>query len=108
MNQDQAISMAALLERALALAGQLESLDPAVSAPALELLDHLESWHREALTRLAMGLPAEVMDEVRRDPVVAHLFDVYLGEDDVGDPTALEDAPANPPQLLQIQSLRGR
>jgi Fe-S cluster biogenesis protein NfuA len=71
------------------LAGQLEQLDPAVSEPAMELLDHLEAWHREALTRLAMALPPEAMDAVRTDPVVAHLFDTYLGEDVEEDPTGV-------------------
>lgn len=79
----------ALLERAMQLAGELAEMDPAVSAPAMELLDHLEAWHREALTRLAMALPAEAMDAVRTDPVVAHLFDTYLGEDEEEDADAV-------------------
>ncbi|CAN5390007.1 NifU family protein [soil metagenome] len=87
--EHEELSIQALLERAMHLAGQLSDLDPAVSAPALELLDHLEAWHREALTRLAMALPPDVMDAVRTDPVVAHLLDVYLGEDDATDPSAV-------------------
>ncbi len=87
--QTDELDIADLLERAMHLAASLHDLDPAVSGPALELLDYLEAWHREALTRLAMALPAEAMDTVRRDPVVAHLLDVYLAEDDVDDADAV-------------------
>lgn len=83
-----------LLERALELASALEEAaavdeGDASASTALELLDHLEAWHREALTRLAMALPPEAMDTIRTDPVVAHLLDVYLAEDVAEDPDAV-------------------
>lgn len=83
------LDLEALFERAMQLSTAIEEMDGGAGGPALELLGHLETWHREALTRLAMLLPPESMDLVRTDPVVAHLFDVYLAEDDGVDPAEL-------------------
>jgi Fe-S cluster biogenesis protein NfuA len=83
-----------LLARIGALVEQVEQL-PATDppSPALELLDYLEAWHREGLTRLAMAMPPELLEAAREDPFVADLLDTYLSEDEDGDPTAIvEDA----------------
>lgn len=89
-----------LLQRAMHLAEDLASADDASARTALELLDHLEAWHREALIRLAMALPPEAMDAVRADPVVAHLLDVYLADDE---PDDVEERQPPPQPLVQLQ-----
>ena len=73
-----------LIERIATLADQLAEDDP-----ALELLDYLEVWHREGILRLATAIPPEALADARTDPVVAHLLDAYLGEDDEDDPEAV-------------------
>lgn len=87
--QVQELGIEELLERAMNLMATLQESQDPIATSALELVDYLEAWHREALTRLAMAMPPQAMDEVRADPVVAHLLDVYLGEDDVDDPDAV-------------------
>lgn len=67
---------------------QIEQTDPEVRDPVLELLDYVEAWHREGLTRLAMAMPPDALESARSDPLVAHLLDTYLAEEDV-DPAAL-------------------
>ncbi len=59
--------------------------DPIIRRTVFELLDWLDTLHREGLERLAAGLRgAGVFDRAIDDPVVAHLFAVYglLDEDD--------------------------
>lgn len=63
-----------------------ELIDQVTDETALELLDYLEAWHREGITRLATAIPTDALVSAREDPVVAHLLDTYLGDDE-------EDAP---------------
>lgn len=83
-----------MLQRMADLMETVDQSDSELREPALELLDYLEGWHREGLTRLATSLSQEALDAVRADPVVAHLLDTYLGEDeDVADaPELIEEA----------------
>lgn len=90
MSDHEELPVEQLLERVAGLLETIEDLPAEVRDPALELLDYLEAWHREGLTRLAMSMPPEALDAAREDPVVAHLLDTYLGEDEDGeDPAAL-------------------
>ncbi|HVM13992.1 MAG TPA: NifU family protein [Egibacteraceae bacterium] len=79
-----------MLSRIATLADQIDQAEGSeLRTPALELLDYLEAWHREGLTRLVTAVPSEVLDSAREDPVVAHLLDSYLGEDEAGDASEL-------------------
>ncbi|HVM00723.1 MAG TPA: NifU family protein [Egibacteraceae bacterium] len=74
-----------MLDRIAQLVDSVDQSDSELREPALELLDYLEAWHREGLTRLVTAIPPQALDSARQDPVVAHLLDTYLGEDDQGD-----------------------
>lgn len=88
--QQEQLSFEELLERIGELVATVEDADPAVRDPVLEVLDYLEAWHREGITRLASALPADALEGAREDPVVAHLLDTYLDEqDDTADPEAV-------------------
>ena len=78
-----------ILDRMGALVGELERADPAIRDRVLELLDYLEAWHREGITRIATAIPPGVLQAAREDPIVAHLLDTYLSEDEEGDPSEL-------------------
>lgn len=71
-----------MLQRITALLDEVDHSDSPLREPAMELLDYLEAWHREGLTRLATAVPGEALDSARQDPVVAHLLDTYLGDDE--------------------------
>ncbi len=63
--------------------------DPIIKRTVFELLDWLDTLHREGLERLAAGLRgAGFFDKALDDPVVAHLFAVY-GLLDGDDPAPL-------------------
>lgn len=78
-----------LLGRMTELTEELEQTDESVSAPAFELLDCLEAWHRTGLEHLVAALPADALEHAREDPIVAHLLDTYLEDEELADPTAL-------------------
>ena len=78
-----------MIGRITALVDEVDESDSPLREPAMELLDYLEAWHREGLTRLATALPQEALDAAREDPVVAHLLDTYLAEDESGDANEL-------------------
>lgn len=78
-----------LIARIAELVDQVDGSDSEVREPAMELLDCLEAWHREGLTRLATSVPPEALDAARQDPVVAHLLDTYLADDESEDATVL-------------------
>lgn len=67
------------------LVEEVDASDSELRGPVLELLDLLEAWHREGLTRLVTSLTPEALDSAREDPVVAHLLDTYLADDEEGD-----------------------
>lgn len=52
-----------------------------VQALVFELLDLLEAYHREGVTRLAMSVPPEALESAHEDPLVAHLLETYLGDE---------------------------
>lgn len=90
--QREELTFEELLERIGELVATVEQADPSVRDPVLEVLDYLEAWHREGITRLASALPADALASAREDPVVAHLLDTYLdeGEDEAAaDPEAI-------------------
>ncbi|MEX2619815.1 MAG: NifU family protein [Egibacteraceae bacterium] len=79
-----------MLSQMASLVEEVDSSTSELRGPVLELLDYLEAWHREGLTRLVTSLPPEALDAAREDPVVAHLLDTYLADDeDGGDASAL-------------------
>ena len=88
MMEPSELSLDELLERIGRLSEELEAMEPAVRDRVLELLDHLTAWHREAIVRLATAVPPHALQVARADPVVAHLLDTYLGEEE-GDPAAV-------------------
>lgn len=89
--QQEQLSFEELLERIGELVATVEQADPAVRDPVLEVLDYLEAWHREGITRLADAIPGDALESAREDPVVAHLLDTYLDteEDSAVDPEAV-------------------
>lgn len=91
--QQEQLSFEELLERIGELMATVEEADPAVRDPVLEVLDYLEAWHREGITRLATAIPGEALESAREDPVVAHLLDTYLDEGD-------EDSTADPEAVV--------
>lgn len=78
-----------LLKRMTELLDQVEQADAAVREPMFELLDYLETWHREGITRLATSIPPDALEGAREDPLVANLLDTYLTDEDEGDPQEL-------------------
>jgi Fe-S cluster biogenesis protein NfuA len=89
--QQEELTFEELLERIGALVATVEQADPAVRDPVLEVLDYLEAWHREGISRLADALPDDALASAREDPVVAHLLDTYLDqpEEEPADPEAI-------------------
>lgn len=85
--QQEQLSFEELLERIGELVATVEQADPAVRDPVLEVLDYLEAWHREGITRLVTALPADALESAREDPVVAHLLDTYLDDEEEEDST---------------------
>jgi hypothetical protein len=54
--------------------------DPEISAQALELIRHVDAMHREGIERLVgliSGRDPGLLDEVRRDPIVTLLLNLY-------------------------------
>lgn len=84
--QGEELTFEELLERIGELLATIEQADPEIRDPVLDMLDYLEAWHREGITRLATSMPADALESARGDPVVAHLLDTYLGEDEDTDP----------------------
>lgn len=87
--QGEELSFDELLERIGELLATVEQADPGVRDPVLEMLDYLEAWHREGITRFATSVPPDALEEARQDPVVAHLLDTYLDEEEDTDPEAI-------------------
>ncbi len=79
-----------MVARLQGLVGEVEDYpDPIIRRTVFDLLDWLDTLHREGLARLAAGLRgAGLFDEAIDDPVVAHLFAVY-GLVDGDDPRPL-------------------
>lgn len=78
-----------MLSHMATLVDTVDGSDSDLRPTVMELLDYLEAWHREGLTRLVTSLPPEALDAAREDPVVAHLIDTYLAEDEAGDASDL-------------------
>lgn len=87
--EDEELEFDELLDRIAGLMEVVDESDSELRDSAMELLDYLEAWHREGLTRLATAIPPDALDAARQDPVVAHLLDAYLNDDEGGDPSAL-------------------
>jgi len=65
------------------IAEQLEKHpDPTVREKVFELLDWVEAFHREAVTRIVHMLPFEAVEQLHSDPVVNHLLDTYIEDDE--------------------------
>lgn len=78
-----------MLSHMAALVEEVDSSESELRDPVMELLDYLEAWHREGLTRLVTSLSPEALDTAREDPVVSHLLDTYLSDDEGGDAAEL-------------------
>lgn len=78
-----------MLSHMAELVEQVDASESELRDTVLELLDYLEAWHREGLTRLVTSLSPEALDSAREDPVVTHLLDTYLAEDVEGDASDL-------------------
>lgn len=87
------LTLETLIQRVGGLVDELEAVpDDELRGQVFELLDLLESYHREGVTRLAMSIPPDVLEAAHEDPFVAHLLESYLGEaEDVDDPDQLVD-----------------
>lgn len=86
------LSFEELFDRMNQLIDEVEQSQDSLRDTALELLDHLEVWHREGIIRLATSVASETLESARQDPFVASLLDAYLSEeDDTEDPMALVD-----------------
>ncbi len=89
MSDDQT-TLEEVVARLQGLLGEVERYsDPIIKRTVFELLDWLDTLHREGLERLAAGLRSvDFFDKAADDPVVAHLFAVY-GLLDGDDPAPL-------------------
>lgn len=56
--------------------------DSQVQDKVLELLDWVDGFHREAIMRIVSMLPMDALESLRQDPVVAHLFETYIDEEE--------------------------
>lgn len=56
--------------------------DPVVRDKVFELLDWVEAFHREAVIRIVHMLPFEAVEQLHADPVVHHLLDTYIEDDE--------------------------
>lgn len=56
--------------------------DSAVRDKVFELLDWVEAFHREAVVRIVQMLPFEAVEQLHADPVVHHLLDTYIEDDE--------------------------
>lgn len=76
------------------LIDEIESYsDPSVKRKVFELLDWLDTLHREALSRLAGGLESVgFLDKALDDPFVAHLFSIYGFFEETDPAPLVEDA----------------
>ncbi len=90
MSAEEQTTLEDVVARIRGLVADIEAYsDPAIRRTVFELLDWLDTLHREGLERLATGLRgANVFDRALDDPVVAHLFAVY-GLADERDPIPL-------------------
>jgi Fe-S cluster biogenesis protein NfuA len=93
--QQEELTFEELLERIGELMATVEQADPELRDPVMEVLDYLEAWHREGITRLATAVPPDALESAREDPVVAHLLDTYLDEDE-----AEGEAVADPEEIV--------
>ncbi|MGH2772188.1 MAG: NifU family protein [Actinomycetota bacterium] len=65
------------------IAGELEQHpDPDVKNKVFEMLDWVEAFHREAVTRIVQMLPYEAVETLHADPVVNHLLDTYIEDEE--------------------------
>ncbi len=82
MTEREELTFDELMVRVGELIDELESeLDDQHRDRVFELLDHLEAFHREGITRMAMAMPPEALDAAHEDPLVSHLLEAYLGEE---------------------------
>lgn len=56
--------------------------DSVVRDKVFELLDWVEAFHREAVVRIVQMLPFESVEQLHGDPVVHHLLDTYIEDDE--------------------------
>lgn len=56
--------------------------DPAVRDKVFEMLDWVEAFHREAVVRIVQMLPLEAVEQLHSDPVVHHLIDTYIEDEE--------------------------
>lgn len=75
------------LEQAFIRMGEIvdelqNSGDPDVRERVFELLDWVDGFHREAVVRIMGLLPAEALDALGQDPVVARLFETYSDDEE--------------------------
>jgi len=56
--------------------------DPQVKDKVFEMLDWVEAFHREAVVRIVQILPFEAVEQLHQDPVVNHLLDTYIEDDE--------------------------
>lgn len=56
--------------------------DPVVKDKVFELLDWVEAFHREAVVRIVQMLPFDSVEQLHADPVVHHLLDTYIEDDE--------------------------
>lgn len=56
--------------------------DRQVRDRVFELLDWVEAFHREAVVRIVQMLPFEAVEQLHADPVVHHLLDTYIEDDE--------------------------
>lgn len=75
------------IEHALARIGEIgqeleQYPDAEVRDKVFELLDWVDAFHREAVTRIVHMLPFEAVEQLHSDPVVNHLLDTYIEDDE--------------------------
>ncbi|MBW3562826.1 MAG: NifU family protein [Actinobacteria bacterium] len=86
MTEREELTFEDLMLRVGELVDHLESeLDERHRDQMFELLDHLEAFHREGITRMAMAMPPDALDQVHEDPLVSHLLEAYLGEEEASE-----------------------
>lgn len=66
-----------------ALIGEIqETAEPQTAEKVFELLDWLDGFHREAVTRIVGLLPFDALQGLMDDPVVQRLVDTYSDDED--------------------------
>lgn len=79
---EEELSFEDLIVRVGVLVEELEGHpDEQVRDKVFELLDLMEAYHREGVTRLAMAVPPEALEAAHEDPMVSHLLEAYLGHE---------------------------